>query len=154
MEKEYRDWWTCRYQSSWLSLADSESPLSSHMPDLNGVKEVGRTTRTGHSGFKAFKGCDSYSTFQISCLPRLEQHIAWAAVTRLTFSFPMCLLSLGSGRILFCLKMKSKLAACPPNLIWNKRILVSLCCCGFLFEYFRLCYLSVRVLTKRICRWP
>lgn len=42
---------------------------------------------TNHSDFKGFKGYDSYSTFQISSLPGLEEHVVWALVTLLTF-FP------------------------------------------------------------------
>lgn len=79
--KEYRNWWTCRYQSSWLNLAGLDSPLSSQMPDLN---------RGWRKWRESDKGCNSYSTFQISCLPRLEEHIAWAAVALLTLSFPIC----------------------------------------------------------------
>lgn len=64
---------------------------------------------TSHSGFKGFRGYDSYSTFQISGLPKLEEHVAWTEVTLLIRLAHVPLpfqLSVGSGRILFCLKVK------------------------------------------------
>lgn len=97
--------------------------ISSSLSDVRfeqGVKAVRTKTMTSHSGFKGCKGYDSYSTFQISGLPKLEEHVAWAVMTLLNPFAHMPLsfqLSVGSGRILFCLKAKSKLDAYSPILI-------------------------------------